>query len=404
MSQSVNGTSNGLQELPPVKVFYLCNPEDERVQATLDLLQSNHKNYGTLHHGLLFHNHLPHVLFSEYLFGAPVERLKKTYEHEIELLDAPVTGKAVVTKEIWRNSFNDKGLNSAYVQFFDQELENRNGDWKELLETFLYSGESPLIHGITGGLGHPLIHLAYAYESGIKEVATEALSLACTEYDPIHLYFDKTPADNSTFKSTSILEILSEVHSDSYFDGMFKSPGFANIFVLLEKHQEAFLRYWNTWDTSDSLASFKDTQKAAISVLVETCEKGLQHDFFVAHILTANHALRVVLQFVPEEHKVTLVRQWWMFSLLVYISQLQRTVNTGSIDAVELKGRDWKWVREQAVEGKWSMDSHFVKVIRAIENVAETWNDEDEWCLKAAVKYVEEFDGWTGFGDGPFPD
>jgi len=42
-------------------------------------------------------------------------------------------------------------LNSAYVRFFDHELENRNGDWKALLEIFLYSGEEPLIHGITGG-------------------------------------------------------------------------------------------------------------------------------------------------------------------------------------------------------------------------------------------------------------
>ena len=184
---------------------------------------------------------------------------------------------------------------------------------------------------------------------------------------------------------------------------MFAGPGFANIFVLLEKHQ-AFLKYWNAWDTTDSLAAFKDSQKAAISILVESCGDGLQHDFFVAHILTANHALRVVLQFVPPEHKVKLMRQWWMFSLLVYISQLRRTVNVGSVDAVQLNAQGWQWVREQAVKGKWSMDSHFVKVIRAIENVAETWNDEDEWCLKAAVKFVEEFDGWTGFGNGPSPD
>ena len=230
------------------------------------------------------------------------------------------------------------------------------------------------------------------------------MSLACTEYDPIHIYFDKTPADNSTFKTTSILKILSKIHSDSFFDGLFTGPGFANIFVLLEKHQEAFLKYWNAWDTTDSLESFKDSQKAAISLLVETCRNGLQHDFFVAHILTANHALRVVLQFVPLDYKVKLMRQWWMFSLLVYISQLRRTVNTESIDAVQLNGRDWKWVSEQAVAGKWSMDSHFVKAIRAIENVTKTWPDDDDWCLKAAVKYVEEFDGWTGFGDGPSPD
>ena len=48
------------------------------------------------------------VLISEYLFGAPVERLKKTYEHEIENLDTAPAEKTVLTRENWRKSFNDK--------------------------------------------------------------------------------------------------------------------------------------------------------------------------------------------------------------------------------------------------------------------------------------------------------
>ncbi|KAH8585711.1 hypothetical protein B0O99DRAFT_530187 [Bisporella sp. PMI_857] len=400
------GKAVGLEQLPPAKVIQIDHAQDEEAQAVQQLLKRNHAEFATLHHGMLFHNHLPHVLCSEYLFGASVDRLKETYEHEVKVLDKPETelDTQAVTTESWKNSLNDKSLNFAYMKFFDRELQVRNGDWKELLQHYLYSGETPLIHGITGGLGHPLIHLAYAYEVGSKEVTTEALSLACTEYDPIHKYFDSPPKDNSTFKTKSILEIVSRVNKDTYFDGLFDAPGFINIFTLLGAHEPTFLHYYNAWDTEDGIESFKISQRDAISLLVETYDKGLKHDFFVAHILTTSHALRIVLQFVPQEHRVKLLRQWWMFGLLVYTAQLRLTIHEGTIAAVGLNGRDWEWIKEQAKTAKYSMDSHFVKVLRAITSIKETWGDEDYWCLKAAVKFVDEFDGWTGFGNGPKPD
>jgi hypothetical protein len=29
-----------------------------------------------------------------------------------------------------------------------------------------------------------------------------------------------------------------------------------------------------------------------------------------------------------------------------------------------------------------------------MKEAASTWGDPDEWYLKAAVKFVDEFDGW----------
>ena len=33
-----------------------------------------------------------------------------------------------------------------------------------------------------------------------------------------------------------------------------------------------------------------------------------------------------------------------------------------------------------------------------MKEAANTWGDGDEFYLKAAVKFAEEFDGWGGFG------
>lgn len=35
--------------------------------------------------------------------------------------------------------------------------------------------------------------------------------------------------------------------------------------------------------------------------------------------------------------------------------------------------------------------------IRALKNAAETWGDDDQYYLKAATNFSQEFDGWGGF-------
>lgn len=39
----------------------------------------------------------------------------------------------------------------AFVDYFDEEVEERNGDWEKVLEEYLYSSPEPLINGYIGG-------------------------------------------------------------------------------------------------------------------------------------------------------------------------------------------------------------------------------------------------------------
>jgi len=39
----------------------------------------------------------------------------------------------------------------AYVDFFDNEIKQRNGDWKGVLDEYLYATSEPIINGLTGG-------------------------------------------------------------------------------------------------------------------------------------------------------------------------------------------------------------------------------------------------------------
>lgn len=39
----------------------------------------------------------------------------------------------------------------AYVDFFDEEVKKAGGDWKKVIEEYLYAGPEPLINGYCGG-------------------------------------------------------------------------------------------------------------------------------------------------------------------------------------------------------------------------------------------------------------
>jgi hypothetical protein len=84
-------------------------------------------------------------------------------------------------------------------------------------------------------------------------VATEALSLGCTEYIELHSLLDHYPPDNSTYRSTNLADIVKRVHDDNRFDNLFTDPGITNMGSLLQNRFEALLEHWNAWQVTDPL-------------------------------------------------------------------------------------------------------------------------------------------------------
>lgn len=258
-----------------------------------------------------------------------------------------------------------------------------------------------VIHLTPLTVGHPLIHLGYAYEVSSREVAMEALGLATTSYDFLHKYIDNASYTKPSIHSTSSpIEILRRVSEDKRFDNLFDHQGADNIEPLFENHEAAVLEHWNAWHLSNPKKQFEDSQYAAVALLVATCEPGNSraYDFFLVHLLTTSHAVRILLPLIPARFHISLVRQWWLLSLAVYIAQLRPKIALESITRYDTKDKDWAWVDKQALEGEWSMDAHYVKGLRAMKVAAETWGDGQEYYLKAACRLGTEFDGWGGFG------
>lgn len=263
-------------------------------------------------------------------------------------------------------------------------------------------------------MAHPLIHLGYAYELSSQTVGIEALGLTACFYSDLHKYIDDPAYTRpSTFKSRSILEILQRVAADQRFDDHSSEAGEESIMAVVDKKEDLLLNYWNAWDiTAGPRQQFADSQKAATAVLVGTRKPTQKYDFFLLHLLTSSHAVRVLLPVIPDRFQLSLVRQWWLFTLMAYIGQLRPAIDLHLIEDYDLQGRGWKHVNELALTSPYAQDAHYVKGkrrtihkitvlkkltitgIRAVMNAAETWEDDSEYYLKAGMKFAEEFDEW----------
>lgn len=407
---SMLGGSAGPQAifLEPVQVHNIeANPE-KRPRTLKHLLRANHVNHAILYHSLRFHNHLPHILGSAYLLGATPDQLQHIYAEESKELEPWSDSPAEIIQEDWRDFLGDRRYQRAYIDFFEDQLIGRRAqwDWKKVVEDYIFGGVDggpPLVNNLIAGLGHPLIHLGYAYEINSKEVAIEALGMAATQYNFMHKYLDDAkytrPPPKGGFSSTSPLEILDKIRSDSRFDHLFdEHKGSGNIEVLFDEHEDLVLEYWNAWKVGDDpVTRFRESQEAATALLVATVPPGAHsYSFLLVHLLTTSHAVRILLPFIPAKFHVSLVRQWWLFTLSVYIAELRPKIDPDNVPWPEgASAKTWAYVEQKALTSPYATDAHFVKAVRAMKEAASTWGDVHERYLASAVRFVDDYQGWV---------
>ena len=238
----------------------------------------------------------------------------------------------------------------------------------------------------------------------------EALGLSACFYNFMHKYLDdpsytRPPSTSSAYPpQTETLKILENIRSDVRFDDIPSTPGAIGIADLFKSHEKAILEHWNSWALPHPDEQFKEAATTPVALLVGTAypsEENKEYDFFIVHLLTTSHAVRILLPIFPPQHHIPLLRQWFLFLIAVYIAQGRPKVDVSRFVDKDLKGRGWEFVEKEAREGKWSFDAHFVKALRSMEVAARTWGGDEkmkDFYLKGAVRMAEEFSGWGGFG------
>ncbi|KAF2718175.1 hypothetical protein K431DRAFT_275377 [Polychaeton citri CBS 116435] len=402
---SLWSSSSGAIKIKKAEVYNIEESPEKRARALKHLIKHNHITHSIIYNDLRFHNHTPHILGSSYIFGAQTDLLAEIYEAEGKHLEPWKDSPGEIALHDWRDYLGKREYQRAFVDFFEDQLVKHGYDWRELLKELLLEGKDPLVNNLISGLGHPLIHLGYAFELDSRTIAMEAMALTACFYNDWHVYLDDPqytkPAPNP---SDSLFTLLDRIGHEKAFDGLFDHKGSDNITTLLSNKQaaEKALEYWNSWHVEDAVSQFAESQKLAVALLVASEPRDGSNkdksDFFLVHLLNTSHAVRVLLPVLPAKFHLPLIRQWWLFTELVYIAQLRPKINIDNIKLVDLDDKDWKYISKVATEGKYRTDAHFVKALRSMHEASKTWGDPQQYYLKAAVKLTEEFEGWGGFG------
>lgn len=405
---------------PEQSIYSICQDittlSDDRTNQFKHLIDLNHQNFSILYNNYRFHNHSPHFLGSAYLYGGSTKYLQAIYDDIVDRdnMDSWRPSPGRITNENYRAYLGKGEYQRAWVDFFeDMMIDGPDGRgwqdvaWKYLLEAGSDGdvNSTPVVQCLNTALGHPLIHLGYAFELNSRELAAEALGLVATCYDEhfAALLSSNPGRGSATAQPTSdLFDIFERIHSDRTLP-CFSQPGDDHIGDILseQRHKNTVVSYVNSWTITDSTVQLSQIYYFASLLLVSTSpqlrEQG--YDFFLVHMLTTAHAVRVLLPHLPTQYHTTLLKEWLLTAVLAYVAQNRPKLDPSYVKDFELQGRDWEYVRRQAIESKYSTDAHYVKACRALHVAAQTWKggEEDEWFLRCAVRFVSEFDGWGGF-------
>lgn len=235
----------------------------------------------------------------------------------------------------------------------------------------------------------------------VRALAMEALTLVATSYydNDIFKYSDDPSyfQAESLYSSSSISEILDKVRTDERFNNdALAIPGEQNMAIVFRDHEAALLDHCNAWIIpSDPSTHFRESQKAAVALFLGTKTPENKYNKSLLHPLLMSHAIQVILPHTPDKVHVSLVQQWWLTTLAIYVAQLRPEIDFDVITASDTHGKNWGWIKEQALKSPHATDAYFLQTLRVLKELGEAWDDPEEYHLKAAVKFVGDFEGWN---------
>ncbi|MCJ1308156.1 hypothetical protein MMC25_001808 [Agyrium rufum] len=379
--------------------------------TVIDLLASNHTDHAILHNRVL-HNHIPHLIASIALLGGTQAQLIEGYRHESEENEAwsatsPPT--SLKFEDAVAPFLGDTSYQKGFLDFFDAELIRYKGDWKALLSAYLLGGSTPMLSGLVGGFGHPLILLADAVELQSSEVAVEALALTAADWNDFHKVVSLVPTPSGVSKAKRPQEIIDSITKDSRFDQLcLRTPGVPNTKTIISNtaSREAVMEYLFILDTSDRQSLLSEL--AELAVLFECCGQKPgepAYDFYLNHALTFVYSLHVLL---PEygtvdSNALVLIRCVWLLMILSYVTQLRPILQRGLVEEYQVpEGMRLQDVLSEITNGEILqskfLDPHFLRAVRNLMELGAWDLKQEDFYLRAAVKLKTEWTGWTGLG------
>lgn len=301
------------------------------------------------------------------------------------------------------------------MDFFSQELLQQSGRANTMAMQHLMSGPEPLIYGLFGNFGQPLIALSDAYELQSPIMVVQSLTLACVHYDKAlrDLLMDVQNAETNSpsIHRQSPFSILQAIGHDGRFSNLVHRPGYtAGVRQVLSNQytREALVHYIQLLDVTNPTAALENLSQPSLALLTATHKAGKPaFDYYLATLPTLVNATRILLaEFESAEHAMLLVRGVWMMFVLSYITQMRPIIDlsvqsTGDLPK-EQTHANWDAIftefrRDLLADGSKYLDSRFLRTLRSIHELQGHGFAPDG--VKAAYKLRWQWRRWTGLGN-----
>lgn len=298
--------------------------------------------------------------------------------------------------------------------YFEQQRSNFGVHIQEALQYWILDREKEFLPAFIGGYAHPLIMFADAVELGSSMLAFDALALTATDWSPLTTLVTMSLPPPET-RPNSLLEILDTIRNDSSFEHVIPSPGIQHIAEILHNGPAtaAIIKYLSIGNEYISRPEFNlqvtgEMVEVAIYLLMCTHIPGAPaFDFYLNHNLTFVNCLHILLPvFEHADAKKTLLRMYWLLTILAFVTQGRPAINTELIRPRNARPSpaEWDEIKHAALNPigtlnpKRTFDAHFLKAVYIMYTFGLVMEDMEPLILAAAQKFVGEFNHWTGFG------
>ena len=193
------------------------------------------------HLSLQLSSHLIHHYLAALSFGASNQRLQEIYDFHASYMrplpDAIHTIDMNSEKNHYQELLGNRDAYTSFLNFFTQEIKSHG--MMDTVRKWVFQQDNDMLARTVGGVYHPLIHLGYAVEFDLPNVAAESLALAACEDNSLlpflgnsisssvpgkHDESDKEDGQEYASKNgTATFEaIITKVKNDSNLDGLAK--------------------------------------------------------------------------------------------------------------------------------------------------------------------------------------
>lgn len=91
----------------------------------------------------------------------------------------------------WRKYLNSKDHTLAFQKLFDDEIDKAGGDWKKVVNEYMFSSDAPLVNGMCGGCKYGLSCCIVLYVFTVPRAANLSFEVQTNRRWPrLHLSVD----------------------------------------------------------------------------------------------------------------------------------------------------------------------------------------------------------------------